>query len=801
MKITEFIKQNITILDGGMGTLLQAAGLAPGEAPEKWNITNPAAVISVHKAYFDAGSNVVNTNTFGANCLKCSEETLEETVKRAIENARIAAAESKTPQPKFVALDLGPTGKMLQPLGDLPFETAVEVFAKTVRLGAKYGADLVMIETMTDLYETKAALLAAKENCDLPVFVSNAYSENGRLLTGAEPLAVIAMLEGMGADAVGLNCSFGPEALLPVVEAYLQYASVPVLFKPNAGLPTAVDGKTVYDVSPEAFAETMRLAVQKGVRIAGGCCGTTPAYIAALTEAVTGVSPKEITKKELTAVSSYTKAVVFGKAPLLIGERINPTGKKRFKQALIENDIPYLLNEASAQEEKGVHLLDVNVGIPQIDEAEMLPAAVREIQTVTDLPLQIDSSSPAALEKALRIYNGKAMVNSVNGKKESMEAIFPLLKKYGGVAVALTLDETGIPETAAGRVLIAEKILHTAASYGIEKKDLVFDPLCMAVSAAPEAANTALEALDIITNKLGCKTVLGVSNVSFGLPNRDALNGAFFTLAAEKGLSAAIINPFSADLMKAYYAFCALKHLDENFLRYIEHAPGLVSAAADAPQTVAAGPSPSGGSALQKAIETGQKSKAAALTRTLLETAAPLDIISEEIIPALNTVGEGFEKKTLYLPQLLMSAEAAGAAFEEIKKTGLAARENPQKKCRIVIATVKGDIHDIGKNIVKLLLDNYGYEVIDLGKDAAPEAIVQAALQNDAALVGLSALMTTTVPAMRDTIRLLREKAPQCKVIVGGAVLTEDYAREIGADYYGRDAMATVRIAETLTNG
>ena len=798
MTITEYVKKNITLLDGGMGTLLLEAGLQPGEAPEAWNLSHPEAVTAVHRAYFDAGANVVNANTFGANRLKFDGETLEAVVKAALKNARRAAAESAAPQAKYVALDLGPTGQMLEPFGSLPFETAVEIFAETVRLGVKYGADLIMIETMTDLYETKAALLAAKENSDLPVFVSNAYSENGRLLTGAEPKTAVAVLEGMGADAVGVNCSLGPEALLPVIEEYLQYVSVPVLFKPNAGLPAVTDGKTVYDVSPADFARAMQTAVKAGVRIAGGCCGTTPEYIAALHAAVKGLPPKEIVKKTCTVVSGYTNAVVFGDAPVLIGERINPTGKKRFQQALRENDITYILNEAEAQQEKGVHLLDVNVGLPGLDEASLLTEVTKELQAVTDLPLQLDSSDPAALANAMRVYNGKPMLNSVNGKQESMAAIFPLVKKYGGVAVALTLDENGIPDTAEGRIAVAQKILREAERYGIDKKDLVFDPLCMAVSADPGAANTVLEALRGIKERLGCKTVLGVSNISFGLPNRGALNGAFFTLAAAAGLGAAIVNPFSPDLMKAYYSYCALRGLDENFLRYIENAPAYAAEAAAPAANTAAAPAPTG-SELQKAVIGGQKEKAAALTRALLGSTDGLTLIAEEIIPALNTVGEGFEKKTLFLPQLLMSAEAAGTAFEEIKKKGLAAGAPQTKKCKIVIATVKGDIHDIGKNIVKLLLENYGYEVIDLGKDVTPEAIANAAAETRAPLVGLSALMTTTVPAMRETIALLRQAAPQTKVIVGGAVLTEDYAKEIGADYYGKDAMATVRIAEALT--
>ena len=795
MDVLAYIKNSITLLDGGMGTLLQAAGLQPGEMPERWNLTRPDEIVRVHRAYFDAGSNIVNTNTFGANCLKFSEDELDETVKAAVKNARAAADESVGTQPKYVALDIGPTGRMLEPIGPLPFEEAVEIFAKTVRLGVKYGVDLIMIETFTDLYETKAAVLAAKENSDLPVFVSNAFSDNGRLLTGAPPLAVIATLEGLGANAIGVNCSYGPAALLPVIETYLEKASVPVLFKPNAGLPAVVDGKTVYDVSADDFAQVMRTAVQKGVLLAGGCCGTTPAYIEALNNSIKDLSPAPAAPKTETVAASYAKTAVFGGRPLLIGERINPTGKKRLQAALRENDIDYILDEADGQEEKGADILDVNVGLPELDEAALLPRVIGELQAITALPLQIDSANPEALERAMRLYNGKPMVNSVNGKKESMNAVFPLVKKYGGVTVALTLDENGIPDTAEGRVQIARRILDEAERYGISKKDIVIDPLCMAVSSDPKAAVTVLETLRRIREELGCHTVLGLSNVSFGLPNRDALNGTFYALAANAGLGGAIVNPYSADLMKAHYAYCALKELDDHFLSYIEHAPALVT---DTVKASAAPAAQDASSALQKAIVSGMKANAASLTVKLLENVPPLQIIEKEIIPALDAVGVGFEKKRLYLPQLLMSAEAAGAAFEKIKAHGLTAGESTEKKGKIVIATVKGDIHDIGKNIVKLLLENYGYEVIDLGKDVSPEDIVNAVLASGALLVGLSALMTTTVPAMRETIKLIKEKAPACKVIVGGAVLTEEYAKEIGADHYGKDAMATVRIAEAL---
>ena len=797
MSILDYLKEHLVYLDGGMGTLLQAQGLRPGEFPERWNLTHSEAIVRIHQDYFDAGSNVVCTNTFGANSLKFDTAELEDIIRAALDNARAARDRSASPQEKFIALDIGPCGRLLKPYGDLDFEEAVSVFAQTVRLGAQYGADLILIETMNDSYETKAALLAAKENSTLPVFVSNAYGEDGKLMTGASPAAMVAMLEGMGADAVGVNCSLGPKALAPVVEAYLACASVPVLFKPNAGMPREEAGQAVYDVPPEAFAEETAAMVAQGVRLAGGCCGTTPAYIGALVERTRGMAPCPVTRKPFTCVSSYTHAVVFGDSPVLIGERINPTGKKRFQQALRENDMDYILSEGIRQQEQGVQVLDVNVGLPEIDEPELLTRAVCELQAVLDLPLQIDTADTAAMERALRRYNGKAMINSVNGKQESMDAIFPLARKYGGVVVALTLDENGIPETAEGRVAIAEKILRTAERYGIDRRDLVFDPLAMAVSAAPNAARVTLEALEQIRTRLGCRTSLGVSNISFGLPNRDGVNAVFFSLALAHGLSAAIMNPFSAAMMRTYHAYRVLQGLDENCAGYIAFAAGDVPAEkAAAPAAAPASPE-TFRSALQRAVVKGLREQSASLTRALLETVPPLDIVQQEIIPALDTVGKGFEAKTIYLPQLLMSAEAAKSAFEEVK-TAMSAERAAVSKCRFVIATVQGDIHDIGKNIVRLLLENYGFEVTDLGRDVPPEAVVEAVQRLHAPVAGLSALMTSTVPAMAETIRQLQTGAPWCKVVVGGAVLTQEYADRIGADKYARDAMETVRYAEEI---
>ena len=795
MSFKEFLKENLVLLDGGMGTLLQAKGLRAGEHPERWNITRPEVIRDIHKSYFDAGSNVVCTNTFGANCLKFSADELEEIVAKAVENAKNARALSISAKEKFVALDIGPSGKLLRPLGDLDFEDAVEVFAKTVRLGVKYGVDLILIETMNDSLETKAALLAAKENSTLPVIVTNAYGEDGKLMTGASPAAMVALLEGMGADAIGANCSLGPRQLRGVAVELLKNASVPVVLKPNAGLPRVENGKTVFDITPDEFAEEVADLFKTGLRTAGGCCGTTPEYIEKLNEKIGGLSPLPLKDKGLTVVSSYTHAVEFGKSPVLIGERINPTGKKRFKQALLDKDIDYILTEGVNQQEKGVHILDVNVGLPGIDEKEMLSTAVFELQTVTDLPLQIDTADTAAMEAALRRYNGKAMINSVNGKKESMEAVFPLVKKYGGVVVALTLDERGIPDTAEERFEIAKKILKVADDYGIDKKDIIFDTLAMTVSADKNAARVTLNALRRIKEELGCHTSLGVSNVSFGLPVRDAVNGVFFAMALENGLSAAIMNPYSADMMKTYSAFRALSGLDENCAEYISAAESFNIATA-VPQTVKDKSTEEFSSELQRAIIKGFKERAGEVTRELIKSTEPLDIVNNEVIPALNIVGEGFEKNKIYLPQLLMSAEAAKSAFEVIK-VGLGGKKT-ETKGDFIIATVKGDVHDIGKNIVKLLLENYGFRVTDLGKDVPPEKIVEKTIELGAPLVGLSALMTTTVPAMEETIRLLREKAPFCKIVVGGAVLTKEYADKIGADRYAKDALDTVRYAEEV---
>lgn len=793
MNFREYLQNNIVILDGGMGTLLQARGLQAGEAPERWNLTHPDDIVDIQKSYFDSGSNVVNTNTFGANSLHFNTGELDEIIKAAVDNAKKARSLSNSDKEKYIALDIGPTGRLLKPMGDLDFEDAVSIFAETVRLGVKYGVDLIMIETMNDSYETKAALLAAKENSGLPVIVSNAYSENGKLMTGASPAAMVAMLEGMGADAIGVNCSFGPDKLAPIVREYLKYASVPVLLKPNAGLPHTENGRTVYDIDAEKFSDITSGLVREGVRIAGGCCGTTPEYIKALTDKIDFVKPDTVRKND-TVISSYTNAVFFTDDPVLIGERINPTGKKRLKEALRSNDLDYLLNEGLKQQSAGAMVLDVNVGLPEIDEPKMLKKVVFELQAIIDLPLQLDTSDPVAMERALRIYNGKPLINSVNGKADSMEAVFPLMKKYGGTAIALTLDESGIPETAQGRVEIAQRIIARASEYGIEKKDLIFDTLAMAVSADKNAARVTLDSLRRIRRELGAHTSLGVSNISFGLPQRDIVNSSFFTLALENGLSAAIMNPFSAEMMKAFYAFRVLNGLDENCSDYISFADTVENNVTVSKVEKAADSSDE--ATLTHAIIKGLKDQAARLCTDMLTDTEPMTVVQEHIIPALDTVGKDYEQGRVYLPGLLMSAEAAKCAFEIIKSR--VSTSQTKDKCAFVIATVKGDIHDIGKNIVKLLLENYGFEVSDLGKDVAPETIVEETVRLHAPMVGLSALMTTTVPAMEETIRQLREKAPWAKIVVGGAVMTKEYADSIGADKYCKDAMDTVRYAESV---
>lgn len=801
MNIRERLGKELLFLDGGMGTLLQAEGLAPGELPETWNIEHPEKVEAIHRRYYEAGSDVVLANTFGANVCKFHDDryTVEEVIRAGIANAKRAG--EQIGKETYVALDMGPTGKLLKPMGDLDFDDAYEAFAEAVRYGEKYGADLIHIETMSDTYEVKAAILAAKENSSLPVFVTMIFDERGKLLTGGDVPSVVAMLEGLRVDALGLNCGLGPKQMLPILNDLRRYTSLPIIVKPNAGLPKQKNGETYYDVEPDEFARIMQEVVKEGACVIGGCCGTTPEHIKKLVEECKELPLREIEKKHDTIVSSYGQAVILDDMPRIIGERINPTGKKKFKEALKNEDMDYILKEAITQQDKGAHILDVNVGLPDIDEVAMMEKVVKELQSVTSLPLQIDTVDGKAMERAMRIYNGKPMINSVNGKQVSMDEVFPLIRKYGGVVVGLTIDEEGIPKDAEGRVRVAGKIINEAAKYGIDKKDIVIDVLTMTISSEKDGAKVTLKALKRVREEFGVRTVLGVSNISFGLPRRPIVNSYFYAMAMQNGLTAGIINPSSEDMMKAYRSYNALMGFDENCTNYISTYAGTTeTVTVQASQAAAAaGNAPKAAGVemtLKYAIERGLKEEAHHITRDLIGTREPLDIIQEELIPALNVVGEGFEKGTVFLPQLLMSADAAKIAFAVIKDVLASSGQEEEKKEKIILATVKGDIHDIGKNIVKVLLENYGFDVIDLGKDVPPEAIVEKAVEENVTLVGLSALMTTTVVSMEETIKLLREKKPDCKVMVGGAVLNQDYADMIGADFYGKDAMQSVHYAQ-----
>lgn len=797
MDIREELGRRIIFFDGGLGSLLQERGLKPGELPETWNLTRPEVLYDIHRAYLDAGADIILANTFGANGFKY--DNLEEIVTAAVVNAKKAVADSG--RKAYVALDMGPTGKLLKPMGTLDFEECVSIYADVVRYGAKAGADLILIETMSDTYELKAAVLAAKENSNLPVVATVVFDEHHKMLTGATPEVVVALLEGLRVDAIGMNCGLGPKQMKPIFETMARYASIPLVITPNAGLPRSENGKTVYDVGPEEFAEDMEEIINMGAWMAGGCCGTTPAHIKALTERCSGITPKPLTDKDYTIVTSYSTAVELGGRPVIIGERINPTGKSKFKQALRDNNMEYILEEGVKQADSGAHILDVNVGLPEIDEPAMMRRTVYELQSVLPLPLQIDTTDPVAMEQAMRIYNGKPMINSVNGKEEIMHQIFPLVQKYGGTVVGLALDEAGIPDTAEGRLAVAKKIYDTATQYGIKPKDIVIDALTMTMSTDNNSANITLDTVREIKAH-GGRTVLGVSNISFGLPQREVINSGFFLMAMQAGLSAGIINPNARAMIQAYDTYCVLGGFDSQCMSYIEKYA--VAEPTPVAQTVTsvkqAGKAVTGNLSLTDCIVKGLKEQAYKATKDELGTKDTMEIINGELVPALDIVGKGFEKGTVFLPQLLMSAEAAKAGFEAIKEYVSSQGTNQEKKATIVIATVKGDIHDIGKNIVKVLLENYGYDVIDLGKDVPPETVVDKVIETHAPLVGLSALMTTTVVSMEETIKKLHESAPWCKIMVGGAVLTQEYADMIGADFYGKDAMQSVYYAEELLN-
>ena len=782
--------------DGGTGSLLQAKGLKGGELPERWNLTHPDDVRQVAIDYFSAGSDVVNSNTFGANRLHYPDpadlRAVIEAGVRHVQQARRLTGRADA----FVALDIGPTGRLLKPMGDLDFEEAVALFGEVVRCGAAAGADLVMIETMNDTLELKAAVLAAKENCDLPVCATCVFDAKGKLLTGGTPECLAAMLEGLRVDALGVNCGLGPVQMLPIVRRLLAASSLPVVVNPNAGLPRMEGGRTVYDLSAEAFSDAMVDIARLGAHGLGGCCGTTPEYIRLEIEKTRDLPFTPPAPKRRSVVCSFSQVVEIGPKPVIVGERINPTGKKKLQQSLREGDLDAVVAIGLAQEATGAQALDVNVGVPGIDEAATMAALVPKLQGVLALPLQIDSSDPAALEAGLRLYNGKPLINSVSGKRESLDAVMPLAAKYGGVLIALPLDEAGIPDTAEGRIAIARRILDAAERHGIAREDIALDGLAMTISAGTDSGRVTLETLRRARDELGLHTVLGVSNISFGLPQREVVNAFFMAMAMENGLSLAIVNPGSAAMMAAYRSWLALRGLDAN-------CAGFIAAYAQAEGSLFAGSAPTqaaaaqAGDTLSDAIRFGMAERAAEQARALLDAGGdPLAIINDTLIPALDAVGRGFEAGTLFLPQLLMSADAAKAAFAAVRE---ALSDAPQAvKGTMILATVKGDIHDIGKNIVKVLLENYGYRVIDLGKDVPPEAIVEEAARNDIRLVGLSALMTTTVAGMEETIRQLRARCPGTKVVVGGAVMTADYAARIGADFYAREAMDTVRCADRV---
>lgn len=789
MKITDLLGKRIVFFDGAMGSMLQKNGLKAGELPEIMNITQGDVIKNIHLNYLDAGCDLITTNTLGANRIKLCQSgyCVEEIINAAIKNAKKAISLCGGKE-RFIAFDIGPTGKLLEPLGDLSFDDAYSSFSQAAVIAEKSGADLAIIETMTDTYEMKAAVLAVKENTSLPVFATFSFDINGRLLTGGDIECAVALLEGLGVDALGINCGNGPDKMIEFLEKLSKLCSLPIIVQPNAGIPKVECGNTVFDVDAEEFANDMLIMAQKGAHILGGCCGTTPEHIKRMIELCSDIEPAEIIEKDITIVSSYANACKIGPSPVIIGERINPTGKKLFKEALRKNNFEYILDQGLAQADDGAHILDVNVGLPDIDENVAMQNAITSLQSLVKLPLQIDTSDTAVMEAALRVYNGKALINSVNGKMCEMKKIFPLVKKYGGVVVGLTLDENGIPETPEGRLEIARKIINTAEEYGINKKNIIIDALTLAVSSSPDAAKVTLQSLALIKKTLGVKTVLGVSNVSFGLPSRDVLNSTFFSLALYNGLDACIINPGSSMMMNVYYAFKALLGLDEQCGEYIRKlsAQGSPYTETKRRQT------------LFDSILGGMAESACELTIKELQRRPPQDIVESILVPALDEVGKGFDNKTLFLPQLMKCAQAAQSAFAVINEN-LAKNGCKQKnKGRIVIATVKGDIHDIGKNIVKVMLENYGYEVIDLGRDTDSELIAKTVENEGIRLLGLSALMTTTVPSMEQTIKLIRDRGLDCKIMVGGAVMTPEYAKKIKADFYAKDAMAGVSIAKKV---
>lgn len=799
MGLKEYIKDNILIFDGAMGTMLQKKGLKLGENPEVLNLKEPAIIEEIHREYIESGANVISTNTFGANELKlklCNLE-VEEVVDSAIQIAKKAKGNSNA----YIALDIGPIGELLEPMGTLSFDRAYEIFKRQVIQGAKSGADIILLETMTDLYELKAAVLAAKENSDLPVFATMTFEENLRTFTGCSPEAMVLVLEGLGVDALGVNCSLGPKQLKPVIEEICSLAHIPVMVQPNAGLPTlSIGNETKYDVTKEEFADTLCSFIDAGVRVIGGCCGTNPDYIRELADRVKDKKLKPVNNESYAAICTPSKVVRID-GVRIIGERINPTGKKLFKEALKNEDLDYILKQGIEQVEAGAPILDVNVGLPEIDEPKMMRKVIKEIQGIMDTPLQIDSSDIKAIETGLRYYNGKPILNSVNGEEKVLNTILPLVKKYGASVVGLTLDDNGIPPKAEQRFAIAEKIVKRAAEYGIKKEDIFIDCLVLTVSAQQEEVQETLKAVRMVKEKLGVKTVLGVSNISFGLPNRELINETFLALALANGLDMPIMNPNAEGMMRVIHSYNVLYNYDKNAEVYINNYANV-----DLKNTVTVknGNNANGSNDLNNQhdlkyiVIKGLKEEAKQATIDLLADHEELEIVNKYLIPALDEVGDKYEKGELFLPQLIQAAETVKNAFEVLKAQIAKSNSNSISKGKIIVATVKGDIHDIGKNIVKVILENYGYEMIDLGKDVPIETVVEEAKKHKVSLIGLSALMTTTVRSMEETIKALREDGYTGKVFVGGAVVTADSAERIGADFYAKDAKESVEIAKKV---
>lgn len=790
--VLDQINKKFLFFDGAMGTLLQKRGLKLGEIPELYNFQYPDMIIQIHKEYLEAGANFITTNTFGASRYKLENTpyTPEQVITKASELAFKAKEDFKE---AVIALDIGSTGKILQPIGDTSFKELYEVFKEQVVAGEKAGCDVILFETFTDLYELKAAVLAAKENTSLPVFATMSFEENGRTFFGTGIDEMVTTLEALGVNVLGINCSLGPKQLKPLVEKLMSISSTPILIQPNAGLPVMQGEQVSYDITEDEFALHMKEYAKAGVNILGGCCGTTPSYINKMIDLVKDLNYKPITDKNITAVCTSSMTVVFDDIRI-IGERLNPTGKKVLAEMIRKGDMDYLIKEGMKQEEQGAHILDVNVGLPDIDEENMLPEVVAELQSVIKLPLQIDSSNAKAIEKAVRLYNGKPIINSVNGKKESLEAILPIAKKYGACVIGLTLDENGIPDSAEGRLKVAEKIVEAAQKMGISKKDIIIDTLVLTASAQQDLVQETLKAVRLVKEKLGVKTVLGVSNVSFGLPNRPLLNRTMLALALANGLDAAIMNPGDETMTETIDSFRVLMNYDVQAKDYIEKNSTHTQTKEIAPVVKEQGYS------IEQAIIQGLKEQARLEAIELLKRESPMDIIEKYIIPALNQVGKDYEKQILFLPQLIKSAEAAQYIFQEIKVALIAEEQQTieENQDKIVLATVYGDIHDIGKNIVKVILENYNYSVIDLGKDVPKETVLKAVIEHNAKLLGLSALMTTTVVSMKETIELVKKECPWCKIVVGGAVLTEELAYSIGADFYAKDAMATVHAADIV---